>query len=202
MWVGLTGGMGCGKSTVAHLIRKKGYLVIDADAISKQLTEKDQLGYKAIVQEFGPGLLNLDGSLDRNKLSEIVFSNQSDLKRLENILHPLIQIEVNRQKMSSNQKIIFYDVPLLFEKKMESQFDKIVSVVCNEENQIERLKLRTHLRAVEIQKRIHVQIPNDYKIKHSDYIIQNDKSIDELICSVNDLINYLLIDLSEHKINS
>lgn len=194
-WVGLTGGLGTGKSTVSQMLVSRGIAVIDADRIAKQVTEVRGPALPAILQAFGPGLQNKDGSLDRQALAQLVFGNPEKLLQLEKIIHPLVQDEVKRQKKWIQEQGALwavYDVPLLFEKNLQSQFDYIVVVtVNNPQILMDRLKQRNSWNNEEIQKRMASQKPLSEKIKQAHYVIENDASLSELEKKVDTLVQML-----------
>ncbi len=197
IWLGLTGGIACGKSSVAKIIRTLGIPVLDADEISHQLTEIGAPGYKKIVEAFGSSVLQLDQSLDRRKLGQIVFGDKNKLKTLESLLHPLIQDRVSKLKAeleAKNEAFAFYDVPLLFEKHLESNFNKIVVVSCSEQQQKDRMKARSKSYVMsegEIEDRLKSQIPLDIKTKKADFVVINDRGLTELENEVKKLLGIL-----------
>lgn len=183
-WIGLTGGISTGKSTVARLIESSGYSIIDADQISHRLTALGQEGYLLILSQFGNDILKSDRDLDRKKLAQIIYQNEDQKKWLESILHPLIQAEVQKQKkqlIEKNTSIAFYDVPLLFEKKLEDQFDDIVYVYCDEKKRLERLCQRDRISIDEALLKISHQMPQIDKIKKSSFCIDNSGSEQSLV---------------------
>ena len=134
-WIGLTGGIATGKSTAAEILRKLGYPVIDADAVSRQAVGPGTMGLQEVVRTFGQDVLLADGSLDRKKMATAVFDNPQLREKLEIILHPLIQAEVARQRQElekNGHQLAIYDVPLLFEKNLDNQFDQIILVYAPE----------------------------------------------------------------------
>ena len=195
-WIGLTGGIATGKSTAAGLIRNLEIPVIDADQISRQLSEIGKPGYEQIVTCFGQDILQNDLTIDRKKLAEIVFNNSEFKNRLENILHPLIKNEVQLKKneyQKNNVSFCFYDVPLLFEKKMEDNFDFTVLIWCDQQTQIERLKVRDNLVDEEIALRFKNQLSMIEKVKKANYCIDNsgvqkdlEKQIKKLVRTLNE----------------
>lgn len=182
-WIGLTGGIATGKSTAKKLIESLGSPVIDADEISHQLSAVDQAGYKAIVSHFGKEVLNTDLTLDRKKLGQMIFANESLKLQLEGILHPLIRAEVLRQKeqhRANGAELCFYDVPLLFEKKLWSDFDATVLIWCDARAQLERLMARNGYSKEEALLRISNQIDLIDKVKMSTYCVDNSGDTEDL----------------------
>lgn len=193
-WIGLTGGIASGKSTVAYLLRNKGIPVVDADEISRHLTAQHGAGLKSIVRYFGSDIVSSEGDLDRKKLGAMVFSDAKKLSVLENILHPMVQAEVLEKRkslVSEGVRFAFYDVPLLFEKNLQPQFDAIVVVSADLETQKQRLKLRNNLSDNEVLARIQAQLPMSVKEKQADFVINNHGSMQDLENQVNDLIEKL-----------
>ncbi|MCB9025067.1 MAG: dephospho-CoA kinase [Bdellovibrionaceae bacterium] len=195
LWIGLTGGMGTGKSTVASILRELGYPVIDADAFSHKSLERSSECYNHVVKLFGDQILDAKGDIDRKKLGEIVFSNKRDLTKLENIIHPYVQKkadETRREYESSGHKIAFYDVPLLFEKELQNKFDKTVLVYAPNDLQVQRIVHRDNMNIEEIQKRIAAQISIEDKKEMADVVINNLGSIAELKKEINNTLKELI----------
>lgn len=193
-WIGLTGGIATGKSTVQKLIEGLGAACIDADLISHQLTEVNQKGYHQIVNLFGSEILNSDLTLNRKNLARIIFNNLENKKKLENELHPLIQAEVQKQKTNyENLKhpICFYNVPLLFENKLKDQFDSTVVIWCDSETQLKRLQIRNQLSLEEAQLRINSQLALSIKASQSKFCIDNSTDLNDLKIQVVNLFKTL-----------
>lgn len=193
-WIGLTGGIATGKSTVKNKMLSLNMAVIDADVISHELTQVGASGYKQIVSLFGKEVLNPDQTLNRKQLGHIVFNDTQKLFLLEQILHPLIQAEVQIRKMSFQQQgqaLCFYDVPLLFEKKLEAQFDLIVLVYAPSTTQVERLRLRNNLTSTEAMARLQAQIPIHQKVALAKYCLDNSTNQDDLDLQVLNLVKTL-----------
>lgn len=187
-WIGLTGGIATGKSTVARLIESRGFPIIDADQISHELTQFGNEGYHQIIAHFGQAVLNESLRIDRKKLGEIIFNSPNEKTKLENIMHPLIQDEVLEYKKAYEAKytpVVFYDVPLLFENRIQSQFDAILVVWCQRDIQLNRLMLRNNLNQTEALSRIKAQMPLAEKIFGATYCIDNSGSDYEIIFAVD-----------------
>lgn len=182
-WIGLTGGIGSGKSTVSNWIKKQKIPLVDADEIAHQVVNPGTPGLEQVVAMFGPSMLTDEGHLNRKKMGEMVFGDKAKLMLLERILHPLIQQEVSRQRAkyeSEGCAFAIYDVPLLYEKKMQSQFDKVIVVSAPQALQVQRIKERDGLSDSEIQKRLMQQLPMAEKESKSDYIIRNEGTLQDL----------------------
>ena len=194
-WLGLTGGIATGKSTVKKLIQSRGFKVIDADEISHELTSPGRLGYQKIISYFGTDILNPDSSLNRQKLGALVFSNESQRLQLESILHPLIQEEVSRLKeiyRQQKEKICFYDIPLLYEKSRQAEFDATVVVWCHPDKQKIRLMHRNHLTDEQANLRLKAQWPLSEKIRRANHCLDNSTDLDALSWQVKALLQKIL----------
>ena len=171
--LGLTGGIGMGKSTSARLLAAEGIGVIDTDDLARHVVEPGQPALAEIVALFGRELQDEKGRLQRSALARIVFASPDKLKELEAILHPRIrqlwmaQAETWRQEGREAGVVV---IPLLFETDARSQFDAVICVACSAETQHERLVARSWT-AVQIQQRINAQWPIDRKISASDYVV-------------------------------
>lgn len=181
MIVGLTGGIASGKSTVAEFFRQKGIPVVDADEISRAVTEPDAEGAKAIEENFGSEMFVLK-CLDRKKLAAYCFENRERTEKLNSVLHPIIIKEMLRQTEEyekAGAKTVIWDVPLLFEAGLDRYCNKIIAVVCNENTRILRAQKRSDISAEEVKKRISRQMSDGERRKRADYIIDNGKSKEE-----------------------
>jgi dephospho-CoA kinase len=190
--IGLTGGIASGKSTVSNYLIDKGYYVIDADIIAREVVEKGSLGLDRIANTFGGSIIKKNGTLDRKKLRKIVFNDQQALKQLENITHPLIidKIRENLKALVNNDAIslVFLDCPLLFEMSLESIVDEIWLISTTVANQISRIVERDETDSKEAKKIIDQQMSLNEKIKKSDVIINNNSTIDELKSKIDLLL--------------
>lgn len=187
--------MGTGKSTVAKVLRELGYQVLDADELAKKQLEVGGPGYLKVLESFGMKLLNSDMTIDRNKLAKVVFNNKKELLKLENIIHPLIQrqIQIIKNESEKNgEKILFYDVPLLFEKNMQNSFDDVILVVADSEVQFQRIQERNSWTKEEIKKRLESQMPLDQKKLKSKFIIDNNGSRIDLRNQVLGVLSQIL----------
>ncbi len=197
-WVGLTGGMGTGKSTVASMIQNLGYNVLNADTIAHKALEPGSSGFQKIVEFFGKEILDSKGSIDRKKLGAVVFDDKFKLNKLESFTHPFIQSYTLKEKerlAASGVDLAFYDVPLLYEKRLQKNFDCVIVVHCKKDLQFKRAQERTGLSLDEVRKRIAQQISVEQKMTLADYKIRNDGSLDELQMNVQSLILDLKKDL-------
>jgi dephospho-CoA kinase len=180
VYLGLSGGIGSGKSTVAKFFADLGAVVIDADAISREVLEPGQIGYENTILTFGESVLSELGSIDRKKLAELVFQNPAQLAKLEAIIHPAVIARVAQIRESlPASAIVVYDTPLLVEKNLKSQFDKVIIVLADEQIRKERLVTRG-LELPDIDARISNQATDSQRSDVADYIINNDGTLAQL----------------------
>jgi dephospho-CoA kinase len=180
VYVGLSGGIGSGKSTVAKIFSDLGAVVIDADAISREVLEPGQIGYENTILTFGESVLSESGSIDRKKLAEVVFQNPMELAKLEAIIHPAVIAKVAQIRDSlPATSVVVYDTPLLVEKGLESQFDKVIIVLADELSRKDRLVSRG-LEMPDIEARISNQATDAQRAGVADYIIYNNGTLSEL----------------------
>ena len=182
-WIGLTGGIASGKTTVANGLRSRGFDVVDADQLARLAVERGSPGLEKVAKAFGQKILDSKGDLDRAKLGSLIFSNPDQRLTLESIVHPEVRrlslIEKKRLE-SEGKKFAFYDVPLLYEKNMEKMFDAVVVVASSEDLQKSRLAARNQLSEKEVQARLASQMPLKIKIPKADFIIANEGSLNDL----------------------
>lgn len=179
--IGLTGGIGSGKTTVAELFKKLGGYVIDADVLCRELVEPEKPAWKEIVGHFGDRVLNPDGTLNRALLGRIVFHDPAEKKMLESILHPKVFEEEERRfaRIASEdpKALVFIDAALLIESGNYRKVDKVVLVACGRQAQLENSLKKGFLSRDEIESRIDNQMPLEEKTKFADYVIQNDSDL-------------------------
>ncbi|HNZ31891.1 MAG TPA: dephospho-CoA kinase [Smithellaceae bacterium] len=179
--VGLTGGIACGKSTVADMFVRKGAYLIDFDVLAHEVQKPGRAAWEKVVSYFGDDILLPDKSINRDKLAKIVFYNPEKLNSLNQIVHPYTFLEWHDhlEKISSRNKnaIIIAAIPLLFEVKSQHLFDVTVLVLASREEQLSRLKLRNGLTREDAQKRIDSQMSLEQKKKLADIVIDNENSL-------------------------
>lgn len=184
MIVGLTGGIASGKSTVSNLFRKYGIEIVDADKVAKEVSEKKE-SIEKISNIFGKDILDSDGKIVREKLREKAFKNRELLQELNKIIHPQVMEYFKRKKEeNSKDEILIFDIPLLYEAKMEYLCDKIIVVGVDVQKQIRRVVARDGSSEELAKKIIFNQMPLDEKIKKADIVIMNDGTLDELEAKV------------------
>ena len=180
MYLGLSGGIGSGKSTVAKMFGDLGAIVIDADAIAKEVLEPGQVGYESVIHAFSESILDSSGQIDRKKLAEIVFQDQGQLAKLEAIVHPAVIARVAEIRESLlDTAVVIYDTPLLVEKQLQNQFDQVVIVVSDPSVRKQRLLARG-LESTDIEARIANQATDDQRADVADFVIVNDGTFQDL----------------------
>ncbi len=186
--VGLTGGIGCGKSTAVDAFRVLGVPIVDADQISKKMVEKGSEALEEIATVFGDALLLGDGELNRALLKKIIFSDSDALEKLEAILHPRIKAEINNQIFAiKNQAYVIVDIPLLVEKNYQEMFDQIIVVDCSPEQQIQRVVMRDKLSRSDIKKIMQNQASREARNKVATLILKNTSDKESLLSEINRL---------------
>lgn len=193
--IGLTGGYGSGKSSVAKLLKGLGAYVIDADELARAVAAPGGAAYQEIVKHFGKKVLASDGQLDRKMLANIVFNSPAERAKLEAITHPRIReraAELAEAALKAGERTIVYDCPLLFESGLDKAgFKKILLVAAPEATVIERVKQRNNLNEAQIKARLQAQLPMDEKRKRSDIIIENDSTFKALRMRVKQVYDKL-----------
>jgi dephospho-CoA kinase len=202
--LGLTGGIGSGKSTVAAIFSALGAAVIDADAISRSLTAPHGAAIQTIKQEFGEAMVNADGSLSRDRMRDLVFTDIHEKNRLEAIIHPLIKLEMQRQDqvaVTSGTKVIVYDIPLLVESQnWRATLDQVLVIDCLEQTQLIRVMLRNTLKQETVEKIIASQASRKMRNSAADIVIFNDSiTINTLREQVTQVAAHLQHPFDERK---
>lgn len=175
--IGLTGGIGSGKSTVSQMLVDLGAHLVDTDAISRSLTAPGGAAIEAIAQHFGPEMIDAGGAMDRNRMRELAFTDPSALARLESILHPLIGQQADaRAGLARPDQHIVYDVPLLAEsgRKWKDKVDRVLVVDCEPETQIARVMTRSGWPREAVEKVLAKQAQRETRRALADHIILNE----------------------------
>ena len=184
--IGLTGGIGCGKSLAAQYFSELGALVIDADQLARAAIERGSQGFDEAISIFGDSILN-NGDIDRRVLGEIIFKDPDAKKRLEGIIHPFVrqQFEEAVSSLKADETLI-YEIPLLVETGAQDRFDLVITVESELENRISRLRQRG-MHISEIEGRIAAQATREQRVEIADFLIENDGSEDELLRQVENI---------------
>jgi dephospho-CoA kinase len=176
--LGLTGGIGSGKSTVAQMLAERGAVIIDADAISRDTTAAGGSAMAAIRQQFGPEFVAADGSLDRARMRQRVFEDPQARRQLEAIVHPLVTQETERQAreaIDQGKRWLVFDIPLLAESSHGAdRFDKVLVVDCSPQTQVQRVMARNGMAEDEVLRIIASQTSREKRLAIADWVILND----------------------------
>ncbi|WP_026116405.1 dephospho-CoA kinase [Nocardiopsis valliformis] len=193
--VGLTGGIGSGKSAVSSALSSYGAVVIDADAIAREVVEPGTPGLAEVVAEFGEGVLTPEGRLDRPRLGEIVFADEARLADLNAIVHPRVAErsgQLMEEALASDAKVVVYDVPLLVENGLESLYDVVVVVDTPDEVRVERVYRDRGLPREQVRARIDAQADRETRLASADLVVDNSGTREELAERVAELWRELL----------
>jgi dephospho-CoA kinase len=184
--IGLTGGIGCGKSLAAQYFAELGALVIDADQLARAAIERGSDGFDEVVTIFGDGILK-DGNIDRRALGDLIFKDPTAKAQLENIIHPFVRREFEEAVASlKGGQVLVYEIPLLVETKAHERFDVVITVESEMENRVARLRARG-MHISEIEGRIAAQATREQRIEVADFLIENDGTEDELLRQVENI---------------
>jgi len=187
--IALTGGIGCGKSTICQLFLSHNIPVIDTDLISRELVEPGQPALEEITTLFGKDILLDDGALNRKALSQIVFNSSEKRILLESILHPKIRDSIEQELSKLHTPYVIIAVPLLIETNQQSNYNRVLVVDCDEQMQINRTLSRDKRSIEEINSIIKTQAPRQLRLSYADDIINNSNNIESLNAQVDQLHN-------------
>ncbi len=198
--VGLTGGIASGKSTISRLFERHGCVVIDADRLVSDLYRPGQPGHAAIVREYGSGILDAGGNIDRAHLSEVAFQDQASIARLNSLIHPLVIAEEARRAGAAESEspagvIYVVEATLLLEAGGRTRYDRIVVVDLPPELQLERAIARG-MREEDVLRRMSHQMPREERLRHADFILDNRGSLDDAERQVEEIMKRLRVDLA------
>ncbi|MDQ6887412.1 MAG: dephospho-CoA kinase [Gemmatimonadota bacterium] len=199
--IGLTGNIASGKSSVALLLAERGATIIDADILARQAVEGGTPAYRAIVARWGGEILDDSGSINRAALRQLVFENPVELEALNAIVHPQVALLRDKGIAEARQRgdqIVVCDIPLLFERRLVDDFDKIVLVDAPRPNRLERLVRDRGMPQSEAMTMIAAQMPAELKRARADYVIDNGGSQSDLVRQVNHVWAALERDAAEH----
>lgn len=176
MWrVGITGGIGSGKSTVAGLMRQMGADVIDADALARQCTEAGGRAISAISERFGSEMITPEGAMDRQRMRELVFRDPAAKLALEAIVHPLVGLAIQEATAASHSPCLVFDIPLLVESpRWRPQLDRVVVVDCTEATQVRRVQTRSGLAPAMVERIIGQQASRLQRLRAADAVLYNE----------------------------
>lgn len=181
--IGLTGGIGSGKSTVARSLQEHGFPIVDADLIAREIVEPGQPALAELTKEFGADILNTDGSLDRGLLASRAFENKETTQRLNNITHPRINQrtqELFDEARENGAEAVIYDMPLLIDKGLHKDMDATIVVHAAEHVRLERLTTKRGLDVDDVRRRINAQIDDETRKQHADILLDNNGTEEDL----------------------
>ena len=181
--IGLTGGIGSGKSTVARALNEHGYPIVDADHIAREIVEPGQPALQELAEEFGADILDADGVLDRGLLASRAFENTETTQRLNNITHPRINQrthELSDKAREHGAEAVIYDMPLLIDKGLHKDMDATIVVHAAERVRLERLTTKRGLEVDDVRRRINAQIGDETRKQHADILLDNNGTEEDL----------------------
>lgn len=180
--VGLTGGIGSGKTTVAKAFTALGVTVMDADALARQLSRPGGAAFQQIVAQFGGEIVDAQGCIDRRRLGRMVFASQQKRRRLEAILHPPIRAQMNARAMRDARPYCILDIPLLIESRQHLDMQRVLVVTCARDVRIRRIKNRAgnRLTDADIERVMQSQVDDDARLKAADDVIDNNGGVGDL----------------------
>ena len=187
--VGLTGGIGSGKSTVARLLERHGAVVIDADQLAREAVEKGRAGFERVVDAFGPSVLTSDGDLDRGALAARIFSDPVQKATLEAIVHPEVARRFGESvdRYRATDRVVVYVTPLLVELGLAPAFDAVIVVTASPHLRVSRVASDRGISPDEVRRRMAAQATDDQRAEVADVLIDNDGSLAELAPQVDRL---------------
>lgn len=181
--IGLTGGIGSGKSTVARSLQEHGFPIVDADLIAREIVEPGQPALAELAKEFGEDILNADGSLDRGLLASRAFTTKDTTQRLNDITHPRINQrtqELFDEARENGAEAVIYDMPLLIDKGLHKDMDATIVVHAAEHVRLERLTTKRGLDVDDVRRRINAQIDDETRKQHADILLENNGTEEDL----------------------
>ena len=194
--VGLTGGIGSGKSTASKFFEKLGAFILDADKEAKNLLEKNEIVQHEVISEFGTDIINTTGKVDKNKLARVAFQDVDHQRRLNSVVHPYIYdlIDKTFDKVLNDGKyaVFIIDAAMIYESDYDIHLDYIIVITAQLKNRMERALARKTLTREEILKRIEFQWPEEEKVEMADFVIHNDGSEKELNDNIKSIIKKLI----------
>ncbi|MCK0471354.1 dephospho-CoA kinase [Halalkalibacter sp. APA_J-10(15)] len=202
MFIGLTGGIASGKSTVSKMMQELGLPIIDADLIAREVVEPNSIGLSLIVEKFGEVVLAENGTLNRAQLGQIIFANPTKRTQLNVLIHPLIRERMNERKeqlLAEGKSTIVYDIPLLYESELFHLVDKVLLVYVDQDTQLKRLMKRNQLSEREALERIQSQMSLEQKKDRADAIIDNTSTLAETNDQLISILQNWYVPLNERR---
>ncbi|MGI8647565.1 MAG: dephospho-CoA kinase [Mycobacteriales bacterium] len=198
VFVGLTGGIGAGKSAVAKRLAELGAVVIDADQIAREVVAVGTPGLAAVTTQFGSAMLRADGSLDRHRLGERVFADEQERVRLNSIVHPLVRERTGELLLQAPAgSVVVHDVPLLLENEMGAGYHLVCAVLASEQHRIQRLWTRG-MSTEQAKARMSHQVSDEHRRAAADVVIDNDGSLEQTLVAVDELWQHRLLPFRDN----
>ncbi len=183
-FIGLTGGIGSGKTVVAEMFRDAGASVINADILAKEILWNNKDIHKQVIAVFGPSVMGKNGIVDKEILSSVVFADRDSIEKINRIIHPAVSGEIQAIltdiRKNKRNSMVVEESALIYESSIEQKFDCVVSVSANEDTRIRRIKNRDNKTEEEIRKRMRLQVDEKIHRQKSDYLINNSGSFEDL----------------------
>ena len=178
--VGITGGIGSGKTEVCRILENEGFTVLYADQMAKDLYNKDKKLFDAVVKAMGKKILNFKDKISLSKLKKEIFSSEAKYKKLTRLVHPVVISNLKKEIKKLDDKIVLVETALAFESGMDNDLDYVITVYSNKKNRMARIRLRDEATYKEIETVMHYQMDEKDKIENSDFVIVNNKSLEDL----------------------
>ncbi|MBE2228627.1 MAG: dephospho-CoA kinase [Ignavibacteria bacterium] len=182
--IGITGGIGSGKSLACRYLEEMGYKVIYADRIAKDLYASNKTLLKKLARTFGAEILNADGSLNRSNARKIIFSNKRNIKRVNSIVHPFVFAETDRIVSKIKSRVLFFEAAIMFESGSYKRMDHVVLIYANKETRIKRIISRDGVRRADVLRFMKMQMDERQKLKRADFVIKNNSKPNDLKKSI------------------
>lgn len=192
--VGLTGGIGCGKSEVSKMLSQAGYTVLDADKLARELSDTNAGIVHAVREEFGADIYDKEGRLKRKALAQIVFNDRKKLEKLNGIIHPRVIRSVEREleaRQNDGERVVFVEAALHYEIKWNEAMDLMIVVSAPMSLRLQRVMQRDNVGEEAVRRRMAMQLPLEEKVKRAEYVIENDGDLRQLQQAVDKLIDWL-----------
>ncbi|CAN5442346.1 dephospho-CoA kinase [soil metagenome] len=196
--IGITGGIGSGKTLICNKLNKKGFKVFYADAIAKTMYTSNKALHKSLVKEFGEGILNYQGKISLSKLRNLLFKNKKNYERVNKIVHPIVINYINAQAKKSIYDVVLIESAILFESKFDKDMDYVIMIYADKKTRIKRIMERDGASRSEVENIMKYQIDEKKKIELSDFVLVNNKSELELNAQI-DFLGKLLKSLTKRK---